>query len=73
MTRCRSCGAPILWAKTAKGKAIPLDPEPSQVGNIELDGQTARYVSPDMNALGRRYVSHFSTCPAASEHRRRKA
>lgn len=27
---CRKpgCGAPILWARTAAGKAMPVDPEP---------------------------------------------
>lgn len=25
MSACRSCGAPVIWAKTAAGKLMPLD------------------------------------------------
>lgn len=28
MARCRSCNAPVLWAKTTAGKAIAVDAEP---------------------------------------------
>lgn len=24
---CRSCGAPVLWVETAKGKHAPLNPD----------------------------------------------
>jgi len=27
MSRCRSCNAPIVWARTTNGKAIPVDAE----------------------------------------------
>ena len=39
LQRCRSCGAAIIWARTQKGKAIPVDPEavnPPATGNILL-------------------------------------
>lgn len=69
MSTCRSCSAPIIWARTTRGKAIPLDAQPTSLGNIEVDGGNAMYVTPDVNALGNRYVSHFVTCPQAKEHR----
>jgi hypothetical protein len=28
MTVCRSCGAEVIWAETATGKRIPMDPGP---------------------------------------------
>lgn len=38
---CRSCRAPVLWIRTAaKGKAVPLDPEP--VHGVVLDKDQAR-------------------------------
>src|SRR5262245_8356144 len=27
--RCRSCGAPVRWVRTARGKAMPLDADPA--------------------------------------------
>lgn len=72
MPACRSCGAPILWARTVQGKAIPLDAQRSERGNIELRGGTAHYVTPDINAE-LRYISHFATCPQADQHRKPKA
>jgi hypothetical protein len=34
MAGCRSCGAPIRWVVTEKGKRIPLDRDPQPDGNI---------------------------------------
>jgi hypothetical protein len=31
---CSSCGAAITWARSSSGKAIPLDVEPDQGGNL---------------------------------------
>lgn len=48
MSRCRSCKAPIVWARTTKGRSVPLDavdqggweaPAEFEAGNIESTGQ----------------------------------
>ena len=68
MSKCRSCGADIVWAKTTKGKAIPLDPAPVEGGNIYLSADDVALVTtPGERPL---HVSHFTTCPQAAEHRR---
>lgn len=37
VVKCRSCGAPIIWAITERGKRIPLDAEPNNAkGNMIL-------------------------------------
>jgi hypothetical protein len=70
--RCRSCNAPIKWAYTIKGKRIPLDPNPSPEGNIELINGIAEVVGPSDNPADIRHISHFATCPNANKHRRKK-
>jgi hypothetical protein len=35
-TRCRSCNAPILWARTPKGRRIPIDIARREDGRIVL-------------------------------------
>jgi hypothetical protein len=69
MTRdgeCRSCHAPVLWAKTVAGKDMPLDPAPVDNGNINLQAGIARYVDPGAG----QYVSHFATCPQGKTWRK---
>lgn len=70
------CGAPILWAKTTAGNAVPLDPDPVDGGNLELvgdwsagrqSGVIASYVQAEPGVA--RYVSHFATCPNSKDHR----
>ena len=75
MSACRSCGAPIKWARTPKGRRIPLDPDPVPDGNIVLRGGVAHVDGPAAGGFfddgaGERYVSHFATCPNARSHRR---
>lgn len=72
---CRSCGAPIRWVRMAEsGRANPLDPNPHPSGNIALDAEgKAHYLKRGQEtfiAPSERYVSHFSTCPNAKQHRR---
>ena len=86
---CARCKAPVLWAETqAHGKAIPLDPEPVEGGNITLHRR--RVGIPVAVVLGRKqldslrgqavrfgpplvlYQSHFASCPFADEFRRRR-
>lgn len=73
--RCSTCGAPVLWAKTSKGKPIPLDLEPRVDGNIVLERGVALVLGP-LERLQRgaetRYVSHFATCVDADKFRRPK-
>jgi len=75
MTDCKSCGAPIRWAKTIKGRPIPLDPDPSPRGNIVLSDEGTALVYNSPGAIAPRYtddphyLSHFATCPNAESHR----
>jgi hypothetical protein len=68
MNVCKACEAPIIWAHTSTGKAIPLDAEKVDGGNLELKDGTVSYAKshPDV----KRYRSHFATCPKASSFRR---
>lgn len=53
---CKSCNAPLVWLRTAAGKAMPCDP--ALVTIVTDDGRTVR---------GR--MPHWSTCPTAARHR----
>jgi len=58
--KCRSCGAPIVWFRTASGKRMPVDAtscKPTDAAH-QLDLK--------------RHVSHFATCPYAEQHRKSK-
>lgn len=55
MSECRSCGARILWMKTAKGKNMPVD--------FDVDIEQEKEFDRD------RMTSHFDTCPSAEQHR----
>lgn len=80
---CRGCGAPIVWVPTLRGKSMPCDAE--QVLYRARKGANGKIVTPNGEVLsadidvapeeatGIGYVSHFATCPAANEFRRRKA
>lgn len=72
---CRSCDAPIVWARTAAGRSMPLDAAPAIGGNVTVErdaaGKLTATVWPGPVAGG--YVSHFTTCPHADEHRRDRA
>lgn len=72
---CSSCQAPIIWAKTEAGRAMPLDAEPVDDGNMELlpDG-ICRFVpkGDHTTVVVPLYKSHFATCPHARTHRKAK-
>lgn len=61
---CKSCGAQILWARTQRGKRIPLDAVPQTravlVGTLRDDGNVS---------LVDTYMPHHATCSSADEHR----
>lgn len=69
---CRSCGQPIIWTVTERGKRMPVDAWPG-AGAFRLE----QYASgPPVAIYGggetmeERYTSHFATCPQSSEWRR---
>lgn len=83
---CRSCGAPVIWATTRAGKAMPVDAAPRSDGNIELvlndvEGSPpiACYLKEGYRELpdgtryhvAERYVSHFVSCAQAKDWRRK--
>lgn len=67
---CKSCSAPIEWVKYARtGKAMPLDLEPAEDGNlVVIDGVAHQHMLGDTRP---RRKSHFATCPQAENWRRR--
>ena len=78
MNTCRSCGAKILWVKTKNGKNMPIDEESVEPRDCE---DTDILVSEEGAVAAAKFaqdadeiwhVSHFSTCPKAAEHRRKK-
>lgn len=80
MATCRSCGARITWLKTPGGKAMPVDEDPTDDGNVVIDVQHCQLVASVFRnaemaktfAPGEpRYTSHFVTCPHASLWRAR--
>ena len=80
ISRCKSCGAEIIWIRTASGKNMPCDAKPISYqtdihhGKLYLvtpEGKIARGVfDPSSDKIG--YTSHFATCPNAPKHRRQK-
>jgi hypothetical protein len=66
---CRSCGAPIVWARTQSGRLMPVDREPVDGGSLLLERVGGEYrVSVALNGGFR---AHFATCPDAESWRHR--
>lgn len=60
-TECKRCGRPIIWRKSTKtGADIPLD---ARRGQVYLARSGVAICVP----LDDAYVTHFATCPHASE------
>lgn len=84
-TLCRGCGKPIAFIKTEAGKTMPVDPEPIYFlpeddyhKFVMMDGtvKRGRAIEEDETGLKKKavigYRSHFATCPAADDFRRKK-
>ena len=83
--RCKSCGDPIYWIKTAKGNWLPVNRRaimctPVQKGGhtfVLVDGSivqalpegTTRYDGVDSVVA---FESHFATCPDADTFRKKR-
>lgn len=75
-SRCRSCGAEIVWARwTKSGKRIPLDLD-GEKPNLLLRHSPREFsdvavavdgiVEPGLGHA----AAHFASCPNAAEHRK---
>lgn len=60
---CKTCGKTIVWAISPSGANIPLQPVPGYLVEVGASGMpcAARTDAPV-------YISHFLTCPQASQH-----
>jgi hypothetical protein len=77
--KCRSCGAPMIWAVMASTKRrMPLDAEPHPDGTIEIQpdgtyGVLKGDVLAEARAAGAKlYRSHFASCKQSREWRKPK-
>jgi len=72
-----SCGAPVVWAYTERGKTMPVDAQPSPIGSLELVDRgertpLARFVPVEARlSTDALHTSHFVTCAKADSFRRR--
>ena len=67
-SQCKGCGKPIVWAHIMKdgkrtGKKVPLDPRPAVYRLKSWDDEEYE-ATQALQIEG--MVSHFSTCPKAS-------
>lgn len=72
-SKCKSCGAKIIWIQTRRNKWIPVDYEPvfakgGEKNVFRNDGKMYRSAPEGAEV----YITHFATCPNAKEHRRKK-
>jgi len=68
---CRGCGRRIRWVIMAEsGRSAPVDPEPvdrrTPTDLIVIRNGVAR-----VERVTRGHLSHFATCPKASQFRRK--
>ena len=73
-SKCKGCGADIVWGVDEKGARIPLDPRPAIYyvtedvsGRVTASRRFQREASSLAQAASLYAVNHFSTCPKASE------
>lgn len=83
VTRCKSCGAPIIWIRTTNGKSMPCDEEQTYYryaihgkGRIVTpSGQVlpCKYMPDEKGADGIGNVPHWVTCTDADLHRKQRS
>lgn len=71
MPKCRSCEAEVLWVTMESGRRMPVNPEPMEGGNLQLDPEQ-EYARVRTDGEGPRYVTHYATCPQAKIWRKGK-
>lgn len=80
MAMCKGCGATIFWIRTRAGMNMPVNPEPVFVA---VDDGSDVFVTDEGEVIRGRevptndgsaevaFVSHWATCPAADQFRRK--
>lgn len=63
MSQCKNCKKEIHWVKTMSGANMPINPDPKIDHLFRHNGEVLFDPS--------RMVSHFSTCPAAAQFRKK--
>ena len=63
ISTCKGCGLHVMWVKTAKGKAMPVDLF-DKVTGMQLDEKAELYDPKTM-------TSHFATCKDAAKFRKK--
>lgn len=72
MAKCSSCDAEIFFANSATtGALIPFDAEPTPDGTHTIDAARLARPAREYEPLPR-YVSHFTTCPNAAAHSKKR-
>lgn len=81
VTRCKSCGAEIVFIGTGEGKSIPCNAEALPYWQTKGGGQkivtpNGEVLSAELEGLpgtatGLGYITHFATCPDAEKYRKR--
>lgn len=69
MSRCKSCGATVVWGRTRAGAKMPLDTPSVPDGSYVLDGGLARPVELFDSKDRPRFVPHWASCPDADAWR----
>ena len=78
---CKSCGAPIIWIQSPKGKWIPCDEglipyKADRSGKEAIVTQKGEIIRCNLTFEGKGdgagRIAHWATCPAANLYRRRK-
>lgn len=66
---CRSCGAPIIWMKSVRGKWIPLNhPKVALDKPGKLYNDFGELIDHEPEVEG--WLTHFATCPQATKWRK---
>ena len=64
-TPCKACGAPVIWIKDQNGTKLPVNKV--RVRAYIVTERRSCYLHLDDNEPRLVHVSHFTTCPGASE------
>lgn len=67
LTKCRSCGARIFFARTANAKDMPLDAKPTRMITVDPLGPGERQHKVRWVET---FTPHHATCPDAGKWRR---